>query len=225
MSNPIDQLFKNKLGDLRATPSAEAWMKVEAGLSKKNNKVILWRIAAVLALFGLLTATWLYTTETNQQVKSISQTEPTIQESTSAVNSLPSVVPVETEKKNLQQTETKSLKKQKNRSTEVAANNISTEPLKEEQQAVPLVIDQNIVMESTTVAKVEKPIVIEFTLDAITTETQQVAQAREEKSTGLKKIFDKALELKNGESDFGSLRDAKNELFALDFRKDKTKRN
>ncbi|MBP9927039.1 MAG: hypothetical protein KBF45_13740 [Cyclobacteriaceae bacterium] len=225
MSNPIDQLFKNKLGDLRATPSAEAWMKVEAGLSKKNNKVILWRIAAVLALFGLLTATWLYTTETNQQVKSISQTEPTIQESTSAVNSLPSVVPVETEKKNLQQTETKSLKKQKNRSTEVAANNISTEPLKEEQQTVPLGIDQNIVMEAMTVAKVEKPIVIEFTLDAITTETQQVAQAREEKSTGLKKIFDKALELKNGESDFGSLRDAKNELFALDFRKDKTKRN
>jgi hypothetical protein len=81
------------------------------------------------------------------------------------------------------------------------------------------------VTETISVTKAEKPIVIEFTLEAITTDTQQVAQASEEKNTGLKKIFDKALELKNGESDFGSLRDAKNELFALDFRKDKTKRN
>jgi hypothetical protein len=225
MSNPIDQLFKNKLSELRAKPSGEAWKKVDAGLSKKNNKVILWRMAAVLALFGLLTTTWFYANETNQEAKSISKAEPNTQESTQTLNSIPSTVPVETEKKNLQQTETKPLKKQKNRSTEVAVNNIITEQLKEEQQAVPLVIDQNIVMESTTVAKVEKPIVIEFTLDAITTETLQVARVNEEKNTGIKKIFDKALELKNGESDFGSLRDAKNELFAFEFRKDKTKRN
>lgn len=223
MNNPIDQLFNKKLGELQATPSAEAWTKVEAGLSKKNNKVILWRMAAVLVLFGLLTATWLYTTETDQETQAISLTEANT-ESTSTGNELSIPVQAETEKKNLQQNEHKSFNKLKTRSTKVAVNTI-TEQAKEKEE-VPLVIDQNImVTETISVTKAEKPIVIEFTLEAITTDTQQVAQASEEKNTGLKKIFDKALELKNGESDFGSLRDAKNELFALDFRKDKTKRN
>jgi hypothetical protein len=223
MNNPIDQLFKKKLGDLQATPSAEAWTKVEAGLSKKNNKVILWRMAAVLVLFGLLTATWLYTTETDQETQAISLTEANT-ESTSTGNELSIPVQAETEKKSLEQNEHKSFNKLKTRSTKVAVNTI-TEQAKEKEE-VPLVIDQNImVTETISVTKAEKPIVIEFTLEAITTDTQQVAQASEEKNTGLKKIFDKALELKNGESDFGSLRDAKNELFALDFRKDKTKRN
>jgi hypothetical protein len=223
MNNPIDQLFKKKLGELQATPSAEAWTKVEAGLSKKNNKVILWRMAAVLVLFGLLTATWLYTTETDQETQAISLTEANT-ESTSTGNELSIPVQAETEKKNLQQNEHKSFNKLKTRSTKVAVNTI-TEQAKEKEE-VALVIDQNImVTETISVTKAEKPIVIEFTLEAITTDTQQVAQASEEKNNGLKKIFDKALELKNGESDFGSLRDAKNELFALDFRKDKTKRN
>jgi hypothetical protein len=223
MNNPIDQLFNKKLGELQATPSAEAWTKVEAGLSKKNNKVILWRMAAVLVLFGLLTATWLYTTETDQETQAISLTEANT-ESTSTGNELSIPVQAETEKKSLEQNEHKSFNKLKTRSTKVAVNTI-TEQAKEKEE-VPLVIDQNImVTETISVTKAEKPIVIEFTLEAITTDTQQVAQASEEKNTGLKKIFDKALELKNGESDFGSLRDAKNELFALDFRKDKTKRN
>jgi hypothetical protein len=223
MNNPIDQLFNKKLGELQATPSAEAWTKVEAGLSKKNNKVILWRMAAVLVLFGLLTATWLYTTETDQETQAISLTEANT-ESTSTGNELSIPVQAETEKKNLQQNEHKSFNKLKTRSTKVAVNTI-TEQAKEKEE-VALVIDQNImVTETISVTKAEKPIVIEFTLEAITTDTQQVAQASEEKNNGLKKIFDKALELKNGESDFGSLRDAKNELFALDFRKDKTKRN
>jgi hypothetical protein len=223
MNNPIDQLFKKKLGELQATPSAEAWTKVEAGLSKKNNKVILWRMAAVLVLFGLLTATWLYTTETDQETQAISLTEANT-ESTSTGNELSIPVQAETEKKSLEQNEHKSFNKLKTRSTKVAVNTI-TEQAKEKEE-VALVIDQNImVTETISVTKAEKPIVIEFTLEAITTDTQQVAQASEEKNNGLKKIFDKALELKNGESDFGSLRDAKNELFALDFRKDKTKRN
>jgi hypothetical protein len=207
-----------------ATPSAEAWMKVEAGLSKKNNKVIsvahcscarsIWIVNSNLAL---------HHRNRSGSTQAISQTEANT-ESTSTGNELSIPVQAETEKKNLQQNEHKSFNKLKTRSTKVAVNTI-TEQAKEKEE-VALVIDQNImVTETISVTKAEKPIVIEFTLEAITTDTQQVAQASEEKNNGLKKIFDKALELKNGESDFGSLRDAKNELFALDFRKDKTKRN
>ncbi|MBL7875985.1 MAG: hypothetical protein JNL53_09985 [Cyclobacteriaceae bacterium] len=223
MSNPIDQLFKNKLGEHRVAPSAEAWTKVEAGLSKKNNKV-LWRVAAVLALFGLLTTTWFYNTETNQEVQQVSQAEINTPESPKTESSLPNVAQTQTEeKKKVSVKEPKSLNKQ--RASEVAANTLVTEQPKEKEQGALPEFEPIISTDVIAIAKTEKPIVIEFTLDALVTDSQPVAHANEEKNTGFKKIFDKALEIKNGESDFGSLRDAKNELFALDFRKDKTKRN
>ena len=74
--------------------------------------------------------------------------------------------------------------------------------------------------------KKEKPVVIEFTLESISKEPIiEVAQANEAESSGLKKILETALDVKNGDSDLGIIRDAKNQLFALDFKKDKTKRN
>lgn len=225
MSNPIDQLFKNKLGEHRVAPSKEAWTKVEAGLSKKNNK-LLWRVAAVLALFGLLTTTWFYNTETNQEVQQVSQTEINTPESPKAESSLPNVAQTQTEeKKQPLVAKPKSMNNQRTQSSEVAANTLVTEQPKEKEQGAFPEFEPIISTDVIAIAKTEKPIVIEFTLDALVTETQAVAHANEEKNTGFKKIFDKALEIKNGESDFGSLRDAKNELFALDFRKDKTKRN
>lgn len=224
MSNPIDQLFKNKLGEHRVAPSAEAWTKVEAGLSKKNNKV-LWRVAAVLALFGLLTTTWFYT-ETSQETQQVSQAEINTPESPKAESSLPNVAQTQTEeKKQPLVAKPKSLNKQRTQSSEVAANTLVTEQPKEKEQGALPEFEPIISTDVIAIAKTEKPIVIEFTLDALVTDSQPVAQANEEKNSGFKKIFDKALEIKNGESDFGSLRDAKNELFALDFRKDKTKRN
>jgi len=77
-----------------------------------------------------------------------------------------------------------------------------------------------------TLEKLEKPIVIEFTLHPVPARTL-VAQIEgdHEKNNGFEKILDKARDIKNGDSELGSLRDVKNELFAFDFRKDKTKRN
>ncbi|MBI3482347.1 MAG: hypothetical protein HY015_05145 [Bacteroidetes bacterium] len=49
----VDQFFKNKLEDHTIAPSENAWAKVEAGLSKKNN-VIVWRWAAAVLLMGAL---------------------------------------------------------------------------------------------------------------------------------------------------------------------------
>ena len=49
----IDQFFKNKLEDHSMAPSENAWTKVGAELSKKNN-VVLWRWAAAVLLMGAL---------------------------------------------------------------------------------------------------------------------------------------------------------------------------
>lgn len=80
--------------------------------------------------------------------------------------------------------------------------------------------------ESVSITQTSKPIVIEFTLESISKVTPAaVAQASEAENSGLRKILDAALDVKNGDSDIGIIRDAKNQLFALDFKKDKTKRN
>lgn len=227
MNNRTDQLFKDKLGDHRLPPSAEAWSKVEAGLSKKNNIVILWRAAAVFVLFGLLTGAWFYW-QSGQQ----GQPQQLVTKSSGTDNRLDEPLMSQHEKEeNKTQVagveKTKNSKKVKNKFTEATQEKI-TEPLPTENlltEETELVADiKKLPVEPQE--KLEKPIVIEFTLDPVPARTL-VAQdeVENEKNKGFEKILDKARDIKNGDSELGSLRDVKNELFALDFRKDKTKRN
>jgi len=66
-------------------------------------------------------------------------------------------------------------------------------------------------------SKFVKPIKLEFTLEDLPSE-QPVATVNEERSSGLKKVWEMAREVKNGE---GPVREMKNELFALSFKKSK----
>ena len=228
MNNRTDRLFKDKLADHRLPPAAEAWSKVEAGLSKKNNVVILWRAAAVFVLFGLLTGAWFYwqsgqQDQPQQLVTKPSGTdnygldEPLIARQEKEENKTP-VAGVE---------KTNDLNKAKSKITVDTQEKLS-EPISSENlltEEAELVADSKGIPGETQ-EKLEKPIVIEFTLDPVPVRTL-VAQAEgvNEKSNGLEKIINKARDIKNGDSELGGLRDVKNELFALDFRKDKTKRN
>jgi hypothetical protein len=54
MSNKVDKLFKDKLEGDSLKPSAQAWEKIEAHLGKKN-KMVWLRVAAAVALLGVLT--------------------------------------------------------------------------------------------------------------------------------------------------------------------------
>jgi hypothetical protein len=68
-------------------------------------------------------------------------------------------------------------------------------------------------------AQTEKPIVLEITLAPMET---VVADQVEEKNSGLKKLFIKAKELKNGESGI-NLADFANRLFASNHKQDQEK--
>jgi hypothetical protein len=232
MSNRIDQLFKNALGEHKVPPSAEAWTKVQSGLSKKNRTMIVWQLAAVFAFFGALVGTWYYlnndgsitTTrltekndivvpEKNNFVKPMEATP----ESTN--RTLAQVPATEKRKK---RTEPVEIKKEIENSTNENISFEDTELQKQADEEV-LVSEAAIITQSD---KKEKPVVIEFTLEAISKEPiTAVAQNNDEESSGLKKILETARDVKNGDSDLGIIRDAKNQLFALDFKKDKLKRN
>ncbi len=229
MSNKIDKLFNRKLADHSMTPSSEAWSRIESNLSKKNKFVIVWRVAAVFVLLGLLTGSWFYwqSEQSEQATRLATKTKNSVSnEKTPEVNEPPAVIPQKEEP-----------------AQQVASNNNQEKkqtPIKEKQKITQqpqviinepeptlAIVEEPIQLESVTVtqvAKTEKPIVIEFTLDPVAPATTAIAQVTEEKPA-LKKILDKALNIKNGDAELGGLRMAKNELFALDFRKDKSKRN
>lgn len=224
MSNRMDQLFKKKLGDHRLPPSAEAWTKIETGISKKNNTVILWRAAAVFVLCGFLTSAWFYWQSTQDHSQQLAtQQDKTIDTSTETQE--PLLEPTEKEQNNNQAA---IVKRPTRTQKEIIAPPKNNEMVQEaafmKDAETELIADLE--TESTEpVAKAEKPIVIEFTLDPVPATILAAKATEAEKSNGFKKILDKAIDLKNGEGDLGSLRDAKNELFAFDFKKDKTKRN
>jgi len=231
MSNRIDQLFRDSLSEHKVPPSAEAWDKVRSGLSKKNKFVIPWRIAATLLLFGALAST-LYLRNRDEL------SEPQLLTKTNEL-----VFPEKEGKEKSFESATQPnrppiLKATKSSVTKVEVNHlpnhteaeVSTQKVTNENNELEnsdqnnVIITEPILLAQTD--KSQKPIVIEFTLESIKKPVvNEVAQLSEEGNSGLKKILEAARDVKNGESDFSIIRETKNQLFALDFRKEKTKRN
>jgi hypothetical protein len=233
MSSRIDQLFKNKLSDHSLAPSEDAWAKVQNGLSKKSNVVIYWRAAAVFALIALLISAWYMLTRTIEiPMQQISKTEnkeiqdspvvPSVEEKESSATANPVSQPNNTTRRLIAKTE----KPTEDKENETIKENKTEQVIENSPQTITIETEQ-----ALTIAEVkqEKPIVIEFTLPTITNSTTAeatLAQSETEKNTGIMKFLETARDVKNGEAEFGSsLRDFKNELFALDFKKDKIRRN
>ena len=233
MSDRIDQLFKNKLSDHILPPSEGAWSKVQNGLSKKNNTIIYWRVAAGFVLMGLLISTWYLLSKPVEMVnRQISKTENSKTNETPALpneNKPTNIYTIEKEPKRteVRKNLTQSLKPNALPKKEV----IEKELDKTNEASLQTETETSKIEETIAVTKViiEKPIVIEFTLPTIEESTQantSLAKSETEKSTGIMKFLETARDVKNGDAEFGnSLRDIKNELFAFEFKKDKTRRN
>ncbi len=231
MSNRIDQLFKEKLSDHKVAPSPEAWTKVQSGLLKKNNIIVVWKMAAGFVLFGALISAWYFLsndetitpTQLAEKKEIVTPQKEVIEKPVESIR--------ESEKANITQTPKPEDRKRRNEKSEIKKQieNYTTENITMEDELQKQVEDNLIVTESALIVhsvNKEKPIVIEFTLESISKEPiMEVVQTSEAESSGLKKILETALDVKNGDSDLGIIRDAKNQLFALEFKKDKTKRN
>ncbi|NOS90893.1 MAG: hypothetical protein HOP30_03125 [Cyclobacteriaceae bacterium] len=225
MENRLDELFKTKLEHHAAPPSGNAWQRIEGSLAKKNNAFGGWRIAAgVLITVGLISALYWSqrsTVETHSQ-PSLSKTdspqqpvekvEPAIKEISQSEPAIASAqqVPSKTNHSHSLKKENIEVSKVSKTETPIAVSSPeSAKPIEEVTlpNELPTVAQ---VEQVAQVTKVEKPIVLEFTLAPITTE---VTAQTEEKSNGFKKLFSKARDLKNGESGL-DLSDLTNKLFA-----------
>jgi hypothetical protein len=247
MENKIDQFFKEKLEEHTLPASEEVWAKVEANLSKKNN-IAIWRIAAAVLLMGALVSTiiWLQRDHKNNEqllaTKKSSNDNSTKEKSAPQNSLLEKKAQIKPNNKKSSNTlpstsprfvspQTKSKSVQKG-SDEIKTQSVQTQPSVE--LTATEIIEKNkssftkasedkekIKMEATppmTIASTKKKsIKLEFRLDDFSSE-QPVATASEEKSSGLKKVWEMAREVKNGN---GPVREIKNEIFALNFKKNK----
>ncbi|SRR5258706_786660 len=226
MENKIDQFFKDKIEGHSLPPSEEAWAKVEANLSKKNN-VAIWRIAAAVLITGALISVIIWSqrgVEKNQDVvvakKSLKenmikeQPAPQISQTEKKANSNSSPRSL-TSIKSVQKETGVSSVKTKTMVVEVEKNKSSFAKALESKQEEKL--NQEATQPTIIASTKQKPIKLEFTLEDFSSE-QREATVNEAKSTGLKKVWEVAREVKNGE---GPVREIKNELFALNFKKNK----
>ena len=220
--NKIDDLFKKKLEDLTLNPTGEAWIKLNANLTKKNKGFAWFHAIAAILLMGILVTSivWLEKRETTQFVSEQSQPEP-------LKSSDENKVMADSVGKSLV-TETIVFAKVKKKSK--VLNPISVNPptsnvtVKVENETLVTEIQTKETIAEATIK--EKPLVIEYRLESILPqkkETPIVAEAVEKKN-GLQKALEFAREAKNSDSPLGEIRQAKDDLFALNFKKDKQKK-
>ena len=227
MENKVDDFFKNKLDHYVTPPPTDAWVRVEARLSKKN-KALVWRAAAALLLMGLLVSV-IYRLQKQEQVATpvavvhplVPSTTPpkaaTLTPETSAPATVRSAPKKPLMHSPLVAQTTATIDVEKTASSfvekENKIENIAAAPMEEKKELITDATQRTVVASTRS-----KPIKLEFTLDEIP--SQQTAVAKGEESTsGLKKVWMLARNVKNGE---GPVRDMKNEIFALNFKKKNT---
>ena len=236
MSNPLDKLFKDKLADHAQLPPANAWTRVEAGFSKKNNGLIPFRVAAAVLLVITISGTiaWLSyrnpsrSTQLTQAAKPNSEKPAKELQPSSLDKKVATQFPIAEKKK-------KTLIPSKNENSTHKVFSQQKDPVAQieipskEQSLQSELVRQPVLItpEITAIAiheKMERPIVLEYRLETIepksSTQEPVVEEAREK--SGLRKVIDFALDAKNS-SPLGDLRIAKEDLFAFNFKKEKQK--
>lgn len=226
MNDRIDKFFNERIADHTMTPMPGAWAKVEANLSKKNKTIIWFRAAAALLflelLFGALI--WIRTERIETATAKITSTTSS-KEKVMAMKDSNETKELKPEVK----IKLKSNTKRKPLLTQIESiketNNQAASEI--EQTAIE---EMDNVIENESIAanqsETKKPIVLEFRLDNISTpepstKINTIEVADLDYKNGIQKAIGFALDVKNGESPIINLRQAKENLFALNFKKEK----
>jgi hypothetical protein len=209
MSNKLDKLFKEKLEGDSLQPSAQAWEKAEAYLGKKNRMVLWARVAAAVAVMGLLVfAALSWSNRYEKPKQEIVKEEIKKQE--------PEEVPAPEKPTAEKKGQPKQIKKQN------AQPQIITPVAEQPTEQIAVVPEPEVI--PGVKPTLEKGITLTYSLPPI---KKQEAPAEpvvaEQKKSGFERVIEIAKEVRTGEA-IGELRQAKDDIFALDFRKDKDKK-
>jgi hypothetical protein len=217
MNHPLDKIFRDKLADHSLPAPESAWSKVATATAKKNSAFGLFRMAAGLLLLCAVTAVLVWLTRPEKEPGLATTIATTVKDQPVSASPVPATIQDTARNKMKSAGPAKILK-------------VREQKLAEVQQAIPEKVHEPevkvmpqpeaVTIESVAiVAPVEKAVVIEYRLEPVVTADGSTAVASKEK-TSLRKVIDFAMDVKNS-SPLGDLRDAKDDLFAFNFKKEK----
>jgi len=229
MNDRLNEFFKTRLKDYAMVPTSHAWSKVEANLQKKNKGIVWFRAAAALAVLGILLATIVWVQSKRSEINSSSITNNDSSKEQEVATKELNVAEELIHELNKQEATTHSkhhYAAKVEKTGEIDHKDVDKQVPQQIEQPTTELLNNTIALSETVSQSVKKPIVLEFRLDEISTsklitESNEIAGTEIESKTRIQKALGYALEVKNGESSFINLRQAKETLFALNFKKDK----
>ena len=244
MNQQPDKIFRDKLQSFNTPAPSGAWNRIEANLDKKNDKILWFRIAASLLLIAI--AAWLLWPANaikTPQPELVGKTKKQETVTPEQKKEQQIIAPTPVQENKIAKKEVAPRKRTVNKQQEA----VQEEAAKFESITNETSIAQNTSVENNEVVNTENisiPVETQTTIVA-TTEKQKVkiifsadevnnkyldkkalaeATSDEKKSSTLKKLLDKAYDLKYNQDPFGDLRQKKNEILALNFRTDKQRK-
>ncbi len=233
MENKLDKLFRDKLAHQSLQPSSQAWEKLVLGTSTSSSKsrfVWGWRIAAVIAMAGLIG--WYASDQavSSEQLPMAKETldgkkqeilKDELNTNQQKVSDNAIVVPVNPKAKSESSEQQKRLdqpmSKRNNPAVQLAlAEEVGV--LDEPEQPVEIIasveeeIIPAVIAEPTVKSAQEKTMVIVYSLASVEAQPQVVV----EKTNGLKRAIAFAKDVKGGETTLASVRDWKDNFFGSD---------
>ena len=232
MNQQPDKLFREKLQNYQKPASLEAWSKLEAKLDRKKTRPMWIKIAAslllALSVSALIFNNRISTTHVAEVDKPILHRE--AQQKIAPIKE----APVETDSNK----DIKDVTLSKRKSTKQHTNSVPKKVYPKQQPANDIAITENEtvtelqnevtpIVEAPT-ANVDQPqatIVLVYSVNEVNekylvkNDTSQATTENKKPST-LQKLWSKAKDLKHNQDPFGELRQKKNEILALDFKKE-----
>lgn len=239
MTHQPDNLFREKLENLRLNAPENAWSRIEAGLDKSSYKGLWMKIAAglvLLAVAGVLIwkvtgkeETNLLASQTTPEKTEVMKDEPAHANSPTLEPSVEQAIAVQEENK---KEFPKTVKEKKNGVTTVNENYIAVTTTSPENPEEMITSPETSIAEATNLetlevsTKTQSGVYLVYTAEEVNQKylrnlPEDDATQESKKSSRIQMLMGVAMNLKNGDSGLGDLRQMKDEIFALNFLDDK----
>jgi hypothetical protein len=251
MNQQPEKLFRERLENYQRPVSADAWNRIESRLDNKKDKALVFKIAAsliFLAVSGIVIWQWNAKPINSQlltEKKPASEIKTEPAEKKKSVTPTPVVIPKPPVKNEEKAIKKKNVEPKKSLREEFQAPIVGVEKSiaiveeKAQDQSIeseviielivaeqPVVVAENNIEPKKDDTKV-KIIYSVAEVDEKYLDKKALAEAtsEEKKPSTLRKLWDKASDLKNNQEAFGDLRQKKNEILALNFKSEKRSQN
>lgn len=239
MNQQPDKLFKTKLENYQRPVPVGAWSRIESGLSKKNNRTFWLRIAASLLFVALVSVGILSILRKDDPKQTIANQEPVenlTPQGDKNNSTAETLTPIDKDEITGQENHNGS-SPGKTTITKVDGTVTKNKTESHPETTIPLVetvaesqemIEDKSISVDETIAQDDAPKNFKLVIEAdevnekyLMRSTVVKATSQDENSSGIKKLLDKANDLKNNQDPFGGLRHMKDEILALNFQSNK----